>query len=66
MSDQQHDDVPVTMTIAEVARQLRVSRGTVYKLMSDNELRFVTVGHSRRVRREALLDYLDRHDEATA
>jgi excisionase family DNA binding protein len=53
------------VTISEAARQLRVSRGTVYKLMASGELRFVLVGQSRRIRREALIEYLDRGVDAT-
>jgi excisionase family DNA binding protein len=39
------------MTISEVAAHLHDSRGSVYKLMRDGELPWLSIGRARRVRR---------------
>lgn len=45
-------------TVAEVARQLRVSNMTVYRLVRNGELPAVKVGRGYRIREKDLLDYL--------
>lgn len=46
------------LTVAEVARVLRVSRMTVYRLVHAGELASVRVGRSFRVPQRAVHDYL--------
>jgi excisionase family DNA binding protein len=46
------------LTVAEVATHMRVSGMTIYRLIRSGELRAVRVGHSYRVPREALDEYL--------
>jgi excisionase family DNA binding protein len=46
------------VTVGEVARQLRVSNMTVYRLISAGELRAVRVGKSYRLREEDVDAYL--------
>ena len=46
------------LTIPEVAKELRVGRTTVYRLISTGELPSVLVGGSRRVPAEALDRYV--------
>ncbi len=48
----------LTLTIAEVAEQLRVGRTTVYRLIGSGELPSILVGRSRRVSVEALARYV--------
>jgi excisionase family DNA binding protein len=41
-------DVDCLLTVAEVARRLRVSRATVYKLVAEGQLAHVRIGNSIR------------------
>ena len=49
-----HTIEPVLLTVAEVAESLRLSRRTVESLISSQQLRSVTIGRSRRVRKADL------------
>jgi excisionase family DNA binding protein len=46
------------MTVAEVARAMRVSKMTVYRLVHAGDLPAVRVGRSYRVNEDAVRDYL--------
>jgi excisionase family DNA binding protein len=46
-------------TVAEVARQLRVSNMTVYRLIKSAQLPAVRVGRGYRIRDEDVRKYLD-------
>ena len=46
------------MTVAEVARLVRVSNMTVYRLITAGELQAVRVGRSYRIREEDVDHYL--------
>jgi excisionase family DNA binding protein len=53
------------LTVAEVARTLRVSNMTVYRLVNSGELPAVRVGKSYRLREEDIDKYLaDRYTQA--
>jgi excisionase family DNA binding protein len=47
-------------TITEVAKMLKVSNPTVYKLFREGRLVFCTIGGHRRVTEEQLADYIAR------
>jgi excisionase family DNA binding protein len=47
------------LTVAEVAKVMRVSKMTVYRLVHSGELPAVRVGRSFRVRPEAVHAYLE-------
>jgi excisionase family DNA binding protein len=47
------------MTVAEVARRLRVSNMTVYRLVKSGQLPAVRVGRGYRIREEDVHKYLD-------
>lgn len=47
------------LTVAEVARMMRVSKMTVYRLVHAGELPAVRVGRSFRVPEKAVHDYLE-------
>jgi len=49
---------PSFVTVSEVARQLRVSKMTVYRLISSGELPAVRIGKSYRIREEDVDAYL--------
>jgi len=46
-------------TVTEVARQLRVSNMTVYRLIKSGQLSAVRVGRGYRIRSEDIRKYLD-------
>lgn len=48
------------LTVEEVARELRVSKMTVYRLCHSGDLVNVRVGRGFRIRRSALAAYLSR------
>jgi excisionase family DNA binding protein len=50
---------PVLLTVEEVARLLRISRGKAYSLAATGELPTVKMGRSVRVRRDRLGVWLD-------
>ena len=47
------------MTVAEVARQLRVSNMTVYRLVKAGQLRAVRVGRGYRITEDDVRKYLE-------
>lgn len=53
------------LTVAEVARQLRVSKMTVYRLVNGGELRSVRVGRSFRIRASWFRKWLAAQDSAS-
>lgn len=54
------------LTIPQVAERLKVSRNTVYRLISAGELPVVEVGSVSRVAEKALQDYIDRNTRTVA
>jgi excisionase family DNA binding protein len=48
------------LTVAEVARQLRVSNMTVYRLVKSGQLPSLRVGRGYRLREEDVRKYLER------
>ena len=61
MSDQ--NDEPLTLTIPEVAKLLRVSRGTAYEAAKTGTLPTIRFGRTIRVPRRALQRLLDGQDD---
>lgn len=59
------DDRLVSLSVspADAAAMLGVSRGTIYNLMNRGELRRVRIGRSVRLRVADLLEFLDRNEE---
>lgn len=48
------------MTVAEVARRLRVSNMTVYRLVKSGELSAVRIGRGYRIREDDVRKYLEK------
>jgi excisionase family DNA binding protein len=48
------------LTVAEVARHLRVSNMTVYRLVNSGQLSAVRVGRGYRIREDDVRTYLDK------
>jgi excisionase family DNA binding protein len=59
------DDEIVALSVspAEAATMLSVSRGTIYNLLNSGELRRVRIGRACRIRVSDLVDLLDRNAE---
>lgn len=55
-----------TLTIPQVAQRLKVSRNTVYRLISDGDLPVVEVRGVSRVMEDDLKAYLDRNTRTVA
>lgn len=52
---------PLAYTPAQAAAMLGISRASLYRLLATSEIPSVVIGgRSRRIRHEALVDYLDR------
>lgn len=58
---EQHQNAAV-LTVKEVAEALRLSPRTVNRLISERRLASVRLGRSRRVRREAVADFLNANE----
>jgi excisionase family DNA binding protein len=58
MADERQVDDVSFMTVAEVAKLMRVSKMTVYRLVHNGELPAVRVGRSFRVPEDAVHEYL--------
>jgi len=53
---------PYLLTVAEVARYLRVSDMTVYRLLQDGTLPCIRIGKSYRIRADTLKEFLGRSE----
>lgn len=52
-------DLPIVLTVPEVARQLRVGRNTAYQLVNAGAIGSVRIGSRMLVPRESLSRYLE-------
>ena len=59
-------ELPQFLTVHEIAAALRVSRATVYRLISSGALTATHVGRSVRVTRRAVEEFLHPHDRRAA
>ena len=50
----------------EAARQISVSRDVIYKAIRDGSLRSLKVGGARLIMAEALREFVERHEQASA
>lgn len=53
------NELPLTLTVQQVAKLLGVSRNTAYRLVRSKKLRSIRVGRQIRIPRSALEDYLN-------
>ncbi len=58
------DELPVVLTVGEVAAVIRRSRSRTYTLIQSGQLRSVKIGGSRRILRRDLELYLTRLENA--
>lgn len=52
------NQLPVVLTVAQVAQVLNLGRDTTYDLVRSGHIRSVRVGHQYRVPKAALMEYL--------
>ena len=63
MTQQQVTGMPVLLTVQDVADLLRTSRTAVYAMAARSQLPgVIRIGRRLRVRRDALVDWLDQKD----
>ena len=55
---QDYDQLPLVLTVSQVARALNLGRDTTYDLVRSGHIRSVRVGHQYRVPKAALMEYL--------
>lgn len=53
-------DLPLVLTMEELAETLKIGSNAAYRLVSSGALRCVRIGKSIRIPRSALMEYLDR------
>jgi excisionase family DNA binding protein len=58
LADTRQDEEPWLLRPEAVARLLDLSRAKVYQMIADGTLKSVTIGRSRRIRREDLQRYV--------
>lgn len=58
-----NEGLPLTLTVQQVAKLLKVSKNTAYRLVRSGTLRSIRVGRQIRVPRSALEDYLNGEPE---
>lgn len=51
-------DVPVMLTVPELAELLRVGRNAAYDLVRCGAIRSIRIGHKIRIPRQAVCDFL--------
>ena len=49
-------------TIPELAEQLRISKTKMWRLVRDNEIKIMRIGHRVIITEEALNDYVKKHE----
>jgi len=57
------NEPPTLLRIVDVARELQISRSSVYRLIVSGELPAVRIGKNVRVRRETLARWIEDHEE---
>ena len=52
-------EIPLVMSVPEMARLLRIGRNAGYSLVNSGKIRTIRIGKSIRISRSALLEYLN-------
>lgn len=63
---EQYKELPVVLTVKELAKFLRLGLNTVYALLKTGKIKSVRVGRQYRIPREALMEYLETKKESCA
>lgn len=59
MNTQNYEQLPLSLTVSELAKVLRIGRNSAYQLVSDGTIRSIHVGRSIRIPRTALMQFLE-------
>lgn len=59
MNIQNYEQLPLSLTVSELAKVLRIGRNSAYQLVSDGTIRSVLVGRSIQIPRTALMRFLE-------
>ena len=59
MNTQNYEQLPLSLTVTELAKVLRIGRNSAYQLVSDGTIRSIHVGRSIRIPRTALMQFLE-------
>lgn len=54
-----YDNLPLTLTVEDVTKLLRIGRSTAYELVRSGRIRSVKVGRIYRIPKSAMEDYLN-------
>lgn len=57
-SPREFDDLPLVLSVPQVAQVLNLGRDTTYGLVRSGHIRSVRVGHQYRVPKTAVMEYL--------
>lgn len=55
---QNFDQLPLVLSVSEVAQALNLGRDTTYHLIHSGHIRHIRVGHQYRVPKAAVMEYL--------
>lgn len=55
---QNYDQLPLVLSVSEVAKILNLGRDTTYGLVRSGHIRSIRVGHQYRVPKAAVMEYL--------
>lgn len=58
MPTQYFDNIPLVMSVPEVAEILHIGRNSAYQLVHSGQLRCIRIGRTIRIPQAALLEYL--------
>lgn len=54
------ENLPLLLTVVEMASVLRIGRNAAYQLVKDGNIRSIHVGRSIRIPRNALIQFVER------
>lgn len=59
MNTQSYEQLPLSLTVNELAQVLHIGRNLAYQLVNDGTIRSIHVGRSIRIPRTALMQFLE-------
>lgn len=59
MNTQSYEQLPLSLTVPELAQALRIGRNSAYQLVNDGIIRSIRVGRSIRIPRTAVMQFLE-------
>lgn len=61
MAYQNYDDLPLCLSVKQVAEILGIGRNTAYELVHSGKLQSIRTGRQFRISKDALKSFLDTH-----